>query len=704
MNATFETKSQTSGQRAPQSPNQGSVAFPSRVVVQAKLEMTSPGDEVESEADAMAEAVVSGGRIARKISGGGRASTGIAVPRQMESRLLHSQGGGHPMPTGLQSTMERGFGLAFPQVRIHTDADAAAMSDSIGARAFTHGSDIYFNRGQFAPETVDGQRLVAHELTHVVQRAGKLARETNGGSKMNYRQEIIDHFNNLGEEEYERGELDMLTSMISETDFDWLLFAHPEYFRKIAKYDSECLHRIYLRKPDSFLRLRHTDLDKLRYIVQVDEDVPLPLYHLLAGKYWVTALQLTGKESGDLKITENNREDVQNYDYHVARKRVARQLAEGDTTSALEQIAVFNNYDFMDLLIHNKDMKKLVWNMYYEDFVSLFKTRFDALYYLYLNNYREFARVFNDEDCDIINKEIADPRGRHLVCPTLQAILASKRDLYVRSKKLEKLISEKDNEHTYFERELIKGLGNEELNLKDLRRILDYVSKDLNKITDKSSREDAGFRYAQCRGMVDSVEKRLMMYIQNMNNGEAQKKLMDYFSKTVAISVVSAGIGAGIGAIYSGGLLFDVVASGATGTVIELASQAVTSDYSGENLAKSTGTGAVGGAISHGAHLFIPGPAGKILADVLIGASVSWLGDEIQGSTPGWLPDEIHNDKLDIALFAYYMTRIGGIDYDESKGIYYVKKEIKDRWGTSAKEQHHVVEELNRLIKKTKTR
>ena len=125
----------------------------------------------------MAEAVMGGGKIARKISGGARASTGIAVPRQMESRLLHSQGGGHPMPTGLQSTMERGFGLAFPQVRIHTDADAAAMSDSIGAKAFTYGNDIFFNQGRFQPESSEGQHLIAHELTHAVQQTGKVARE-----------------------------------------------------------------------------------------------------------------------------------------------------------------------------------------------------------------------------------------------------------------------------------------------------------------------------------------------------------------------------------------------------------------------------------------------------------------------------------------------------------------------------------------------
>ena len=693
MNATFEPKNQTTGQRTPQSPGHGSLAYPSRVVVQAKLEMTSPGDEDEREADAVADAVIGGGKIARKISGGGT-STGIAVPRQMESRLLQSQGGGQPMPTGLQSTMEKGFGQAFPQVRLHTDADAAALSDSIGARAFTLGSDIYFNRGQFAPETADGQRLVAHELTHVVQRAGKLARETGG--RRNCLQEIIDHFESLGEDEFERGELAMLTTMIDEYDFDWLLFVHPEYFRKIAEHDPECLGEIYRRKEASFLRLRHIDPAKLLYIVDVDEISLLPRYDYLAGLKWSTKLHMTGKESGDLGITDDDLHNVRDHGYHLARKRVAQQLAAGDDKLALEQIVAFNNYDFIELLVHNDAMKKAVKKLDPAQFVSLMRTRFDAVYYLYLNHYGEFQRIFNDADCDILNEKIAVPQGLHLVCPTLNTLLVLKKNLLDYSEGLQNLISEKDTEYTYFEGELIKYLGNENLDLKDLRQILRYVRSKLFEITDRSPRDEARYIYAECRSMLETIEKRLRMYIQNIKNGEAQKKLIDYFGKTVAVSVLSAGIGAGIGAIYTGGVVFNVVVSGVTGTAIELATQAMDSDYRGENLAKAAGTGTLGGAASEAAHLFIRGPAGRILADVLIGASASWLGDEVQGSSPSWrLPDEIHDDKLDIALFAYYMTQIGGIDYDDSKGVYYVKKEVDGR----TKQQYHVVEELNRLIK-----
>ena len=155
--------------------SQSAKAYPSRTIVHAKLEMTEPGDHDEQEADAVANTIAAGGKISRKISGGS-GSSGITVSNQMESQLNHLQGGGQAMPAGLRGMMERGFDRDFSQVRLHTDSEAAGLSSSINAKAFTHGNDIYFNRGQFNPKTVEGQRLVAHELTHVVQGRGKVGR------------------------------------------------------------------------------------------------------------------------------------------------------------------------------------------------------------------------------------------------------------------------------------------------------------------------------------------------------------------------------------------------------------------------------------------------------------------------------------------------------------------------------------------------
>ena len=151
-----------------------SLSYPSRTVVHPKLEMTDPGDADEREADAAAHDVMSG-KVFRKFLGGG-AGGGMAVSSQMESQLNQLQGGGQRMPDGLRGMMERGFDRDFSQVRLHTDGEAASLSDSIHAKAFTHGNDIYFNQGQYAPETSEGQRLVAHELAHVAQDGGKVGR------------------------------------------------------------------------------------------------------------------------------------------------------------------------------------------------------------------------------------------------------------------------------------------------------------------------------------------------------------------------------------------------------------------------------------------------------------------------------------------------------------------------------------------------
>lgn len=85
------------------------------------------------------------------------------------AQLFASKGGGDPLPKNTRSEMERGFGVDFSNVRTHTRASAVDMSKNLGAQAFTHGLDIYFNSGKFEPNSQSGKKLLAHELTHVVQ-------------------------------------------------------------------------------------------------------------------------------------------------------------------------------------------------------------------------------------------------------------------------------------------------------------------------------------------------------------------------------------------------------------------------------------------------------------------------------------------------------------------------------------------------------
>jgi len=80
-------------------------------------------------------------------------------------------GVGQPLEPATRAFMEPRFGHDFSHVRIHTDAKAAASARSINALAYTSGSNIVFARGQYSPHSVSGQRLLSHELTHVVQQS-----------------------------------------------------------------------------------------------------------------------------------------------------------------------------------------------------------------------------------------------------------------------------------------------------------------------------------------------------------------------------------------------------------------------------------------------------------------------------------------------------------------------------------------------------
>lgn len=83
--------------------------------------------------------------------------------------ITRSQGAGQPLPTTEQHFFSRRMGADFSNVRVHQDAQTNALFRSLSARAFTVGRDLYFGPGEYQPSTADGRRLIAHELTHVMQ-------------------------------------------------------------------------------------------------------------------------------------------------------------------------------------------------------------------------------------------------------------------------------------------------------------------------------------------------------------------------------------------------------------------------------------------------------------------------------------------------------------------------------------------------------
>ncbi|NML16841.1 DUF4157 domain-containing protein [Azohydromonas sp. G-1-1-14] len=107
------------------------------------------------------------------------AAPGPTVTPQYEHALQHAiAGGGHVLPAATRAYMEGHFGHDFSAVRIHSDGRAASLARQIDARAFTIGHDIFFGAAEYAPTSYAGQRLLAHELTHVLQQSdGRLSRQ-----------------------------------------------------------------------------------------------------------------------------------------------------------------------------------------------------------------------------------------------------------------------------------------------------------------------------------------------------------------------------------------------------------------------------------------------------------------------------------------------------------------------------------------------
>lgn len=95
-----------------------------------------------------------------------------SVAPDVESVIVGTRGGGQALDSSARGAMGRAFNADFSGVRVHTNAQADALNQSLNARAFTTGQDIYFRQGEYNPGSSSGKELLAHELTHVVQQNG----------------------------------------------------------------------------------------------------------------------------------------------------------------------------------------------------------------------------------------------------------------------------------------------------------------------------------------------------------------------------------------------------------------------------------------------------------------------------------------------------------------------------------------------------
>ncbi|MBN9297691.1 MAG: DUF4157 domain-containing protein [Filimonas sp.] len=185
--------------------------------IQTKLEIGKANDHFEAEADAVADRVMSipdsalqsakqtttpsSTKVSAKASGISRSVIPLRISQKsiqpkiiqrqsavpsaalqtfnIEGRLNSTSGRGSPLDPKVAAFMEPRFGVDFGNVQVHTGAYAAQMNNALGSHAFAYSNNIYFNQGQYQPNSTSGLRLIAHELTHVVQQGTAIRRKAD---------------------------------------------------------------------------------------------------------------------------------------------------------------------------------------------------------------------------------------------------------------------------------------------------------------------------------------------------------------------------------------------------------------------------------------------------------------------------------------------------------------------------------------------
>ncbi len=162
--------------------------------IQTKLAVSQPGDLYEQEADRVAERILRMPEPVAQRQCAACAASGASCPgceddkrllvqgekplgteaasQSVSNSIVSDLGPGLPLDVATRSFFEPRLGHDFSRVRVHTGPAAEQSAKDLNAHAYTIGRDVVFGVGRFAPETNEGRRLLAHELTHVVQQGG----------------------------------------------------------------------------------------------------------------------------------------------------------------------------------------------------------------------------------------------------------------------------------------------------------------------------------------------------------------------------------------------------------------------------------------------------------------------------------------------------------------------------------------------------
>ena len=149
---------------------------PERILEHEKPRAPKPQQAPAEDPAAPLHELVSGvgnrnfGNAVARSQGAGIMPTGEVHP-SVQNTIDSTRGSGKGLDSGVQDRLAPSLG-DLSDVRVHTDDTSHNLNHAVSARAFATGSDVYFAKDQYKPNTSDGDKLIAHELAHVVQQRG----------------------------------------------------------------------------------------------------------------------------------------------------------------------------------------------------------------------------------------------------------------------------------------------------------------------------------------------------------------------------------------------------------------------------------------------------------------------------------------------------------------------------------------------------
>ncbi|MBD2457284.1 DUF4157 domain-containing protein [Nostoc sp. FACHB-87] len=165
--------------------------------LQMKLSIREPGEEQKPTLDH--QQTTPAQPLIQRVNIGG-----MAASPDVEAGIQRARSGGQPLTDSIREPMEQAFGADFSGVRVHTDSQADQLNQSIQAKAFTTGQDVFFRQGAYEPGSRGGQELLAHELTHVVQQSSSTKTMPSASIIQRTPEDALKQANLIGQKQFKK--------------------------------------------------------------------------------------------------------------------------------------------------------------------------------------------------------------------------------------------------------------------------------------------------------------------------------------------------------------------------------------------------------------------------------------------------------------------------------------------------------------------